>query len=214
MDRAMKGEAIRTLFVGAALLAAAPLGAARTPPQLVSAQGWRGVATGPDRLRIRDWRKTFIKALDGARANGHGPAIAAEGQLLVPDSALASATPPAGEYRCRTIKLGVKGAQKGDYAVYPGLRCRVAAREGGLSLAVVTGPQRSFGRLFPDSTRRLVFLGTLQLGDEQGLIRYGADEMRDMTGLVERIGARRWRLVLPAPHFESALDVVELIPAG
>jgi hypothetical protein len=35
-----------------------------------------------------------------------------------------------------------------------------------------------------------------------------------MTGLVERIGARRWRLVLPAPHFESGLDVVELTPAG
>jgi hypothetical protein len=134
--------------------------------------------------------------------------------LLAPDSGLASAAPPVGDYRCRTIKLGVKGAQKSDYAVYPNLRCRVAGSEGGLSLAVLTGPQRSFGRLFPDSTRRLVFLGTLQLGDEQGLIRYGADETRDMTGLVERIGERRWRLALPAPHFESTFDVVELIPAG
>jgi hypothetical protein len=152
----MRKAAIRALFAAAALLAAAPLGAAKTPPRLVSAQGWRAVASGTDRLRIRDWRKTFIKALDGARAKGHGAAIAAEGPLLAPDSGLASAAPPVGDYRCRTIKLGVKGAQKSDYAVYPGLRCRVAAREGGLSLAVLTGPQRSFGRLFPDSTRRLV----------------------------------------------------------
>jgi hypothetical protein len=210
----MRGAATLALLLAAAALAPASVRAAKTPPQLVSAQGWRAVATGVDRLRIRDWRKTFVKALDAARAKGHGAAIAAEGQLLAPDSGLASAAPPVGEYRCRTIKLGVKGAQKSDYAVYPDLRCRVAAREGGLSLALVTGPQRNFGRLFPDSTRRLVFLGTLQLGDEKGQIRYAADETRDMAGLVERIGERRWRLVLPAPHFESALDVVELTPAG
>jgi len=34
-----------------------------------------------------------------------------------------------------------------------------------------------------------------------------------MAGLIERIGTRRWRVVLPYPHFESVLDVVELIPA-
>jgi hypothetical protein len=34
-----------------------------------------------------------------------------------------------------------------------------------------------------------------------------------MAGLVERIGARRWRLVLPYPRFESTLDVIEIVPA-
>ncbi|WP_152998778.1 DUF4893 domain-containing protein, partial [Sphingopyxis sp. H115] len=31
---------------------------------------------------------------------------------------------------------------------------------------------------------------------------------------VERIGDNRWRLVLPAPAYESLLDVIELVPAG
>ena len=38
--------------------------------------------------------------------------------------------------------------------------------------------------------------------------------MKVMAGLVERIGDNRWRLVLPAPAYESLLDVIELVPAG
>ena len=68
------------------------------------------------------------------------------------------------------------------------------------------------GRLFPENDRRLLFLGTLQLGDEQGVIRYGHDRERDMTAWLERIGAARWRLVFPYPAFESSLDVLELVP--
>jgi hypothetical protein len=60
----------------------------------------------------------------------------------------------------------------------------------------------------------MIFLGTLQLGDEQGTLRYGHDRDRDMAGILERIGEGRWRLVLPSPAFESMLDVVELTPAS
>ena len=59
----------------------------------------------------------------------------------------------------------------------------------------------------------MVFLGTLQLGDEHGVLRYGHDAERDMIGLLERIGERRWRLTLPFPRFESMLDVIEIVPA-
>jgi hypothetical protein len=58
----------------------------------------------------------------------------------------------------------------------------------------------------------MVFLGTLQLGDEPGVLKYGHDRERDMAGLLERIGDRRWRLVFPYPAFESTIDVLELIP--
>ena len=34
-----------------------------------------------------------------------------------------------------------------------------------------------------------------------------------MAGYVERVGEKRWRLVLPWPKFESIVDVVELVPA-
>jgi hypothetical protein len=59
----------------------------------------------------------------------------------------------------------------------------------------------------------MVFLGTLQLADERGVFRYGHDAERDLAGLVERIGPRRWRLILPYPRFESLLDVIEILPA-
>ena len=44
-------------------------------------------------------------------------------------------------------------------------------------------------------------------------LQYGQDETRDVAGFVERIGPNRWRLVMPQPHFESQLDVMELVPS-
>jgi hypothetical protein len=58
----------------------------------------------------------------------------------------------------------------------------------------------------------MIFLGTLQFGDEGLAYRYSWDRERDMVGLLERIGDHRWRLVFPHPHFESLLDVIELVP--
>ena len=57
-----------------------------------------------------------------------------------------------------------------------------------------------------------MFLGTLVLGDETRAMQYGRDQDRDLAGWVERIGDNRWRLILPYPHFESTLDVIELVP--
>jgi hypothetical protein len=50
------------------------------------------------------------------------------------------------------------------------------------------------------------------LGDENRALQYGQDEQRDVAGYLERIGPARWRLVMPKPHFESQLDVIELVP--
>jgi hypothetical protein len=52
------------------------------------------------------------------------------------------------------------------------------------------------------------------LGDERRAMQYGEDETRDVAGYVERIGPARWRLVMPQPHFESQLDVMELVPSS
>jgi hypothetical protein len=83
-----------------------------------------------------------------------------------------------------------------------------------MSFAKLTGSQRPLGLLLPDTSRRMVFLGTLQLGDERRALEYGKDRERDMAGVVERIGANRWRLVFPYPHFESTVDILELVPAA
>ena len=40
----------------------------------------------------------------------------------------------------------------------------------------------------------MVFLGTMMLGDETRALDYGRDPVRDVAGLLERVGPRRWRL--------------------
>jgi hypothetical protein len=173
---------------------------------------WHILATEDDRSRLRRWRQAWTEALAGARP-AHAAEIAGEGALLDPDAALPGARLPTGDYRCRTIKLGTRQAGAAPYRVYPAVRCRVGAQSARLRLTALDGPQRPIGILFPDTGRRLIFLGTLQLGDEALALRYSRDTERDMIGIVERVGENRWRLVFPYPHFESLLDVIELVPA-
>jgi hypothetical protein len=165
---------------------------------------------------VGHWRDAWVAAL--AQANrSDAAAITAGGALFEPDTALPGAQPPPGDYACRTIKLGrmpqggsASGTQ--DYVEYPIFRCRIAQADGRLRFTRLTGSQRPAGNIFPDNGRRMIFLGTLLLGDETRALRYGRDEERDMIGIMERIGERRWRLVFPRPHYESLLDVIELTP--
>ena len=177
------------------------------------AEDWRSSATEDDRRRLRNWRDAWIEALAQARAAGHQAEIAAEGALLEPDAALAGPLPPAGDYDCRTIKVGT-ASDLLAYVAYPAFRCRIEVRGGRTAFTKLTGSQRPIGRLFADSERRMVFLGTMQLGDERSAYRYGIDRERDLVGMLERVGDDRWRLVFPYPHFESLVDVIEITPRG
>lgn len=185
-----------------------------TPTATAQESTWRDVATEADRERLRGWWEAWELALAEARAAGHGAEIDAQGTLLVPDAALAGPQLPPGHYSCRTIKLGSKDGTGLTYVAYPPFGCAVRHEDGLMRLEKLTGSQRPTGRVYPDTDRRSVFLGTLTLGDEASPMAYGVDASRDMAGMVERIGPRLWRLVLPAPAFESKLDVIELVPAG
>ncbi len=203
---------MRTLL--AALLLALPA-LAGAAPEIVAAgpnDGWRSVATEDDRRRLRNWRDAWTDALARARAGADAGEVARGGALLEPDAALAAAAPPPGDYDCRTIKLGAARPGLLDYVAYPAFRCRIRLEGGRLRFTKLTGSQRPVGTLFPDNSRRLVFLGTLMLGDETRALRYGRDRERDLIGLLERVGPRRWRIAFPYPHFESLLDVIELTP--
>lgn len=184
-----------------------------TSPRLPTGVAWQTLATPADRERLRHWRRAWEQALPKARAADR-KAIAAEPLLFDPDRALPGALPPQGKYRCRTFKLGGQGTAMRDFTAYPWFECRVGDEGEVKSLHKATGSQRPTGLLFTDGDTRAVFLGTLVLGDETSPLRYGVDANRDIIGYVERIGDRRWRLVLPYPRFESLLDVVELVPAG
>jgi hypothetical protein len=202
-----------TLSACRTMVPAMPPSAADTPPPEATGT-WRATATDADKQRIRGWYGSWRAALADARAKGFGADIDREGALLQPTAALPNPHLPAGEYRCRTIKIGTQGRGTLGYIAYDWFRCRVAPEQGLMSLTKLTGSQRPVGLIFPDSLTRQVFLGTLVLGDESIAVSYGSDRMRDMAGLVERIGDNRWRLVLPSPAYESLLDVIELVPAG
>lgn len=210
-------------FFRAALAAAMLIIAANASAVQASDQnaGWRDVATQRDRARIRGWRTAWTQALGQAR-RAHRAEIAAAGALLEPDAALTQPAPPPGDYRCRTLKLGAQRPGLLDWVAYPWYACRIArdpgsgAGAGGeaLRLTRLGGSQRPVGRLYSAGIRRMIFLGSLQLGDERQVLPYGADADRDLAGILERVGERRWRLVFPRPTFESILDVIELVPAN
>ena len=174
---------------------------------------WRAVATESDRLRLREWRSAFVDALGSARAGGHTADVTREGVLLDPDAALGGPIPD-GAYRCRVIKVGAKSAGLLNFISYPYFNCRIGQQGVLQHFAKLNGSQRQVGLVFPGDPLRQVFLGTLMLGDEASAIQYGLDTERDVAGFVERIGPNRWRLIMPRPHFESQMDVMELVPSS
>lgn len=176
--------------------------------QAASSTEWRVLMSQRDHQRVKRWREDWVKALDLARGAGAGARVDAEGALLRPDAAIDAAPLPDGRYRCRMVKLGARTATDRAFAALPPQPCRIA---GGM-LEELSGAQRIGGRLYPYDTARMVFLGGMALGDEEGLVRYGRDQQRDLAGYVERIGAARWRLILPAPQWESLIDIVEIVP--
>ena len=178
----------------------------------VDGMQWRSVATAGDLRRLRGWRTAFVQGLEQARAVGHGAAITREGALLAPDAAIRGPALPNGAYRCRIVKLGARSPGMLPFVTYPAFPCRLRAEQGVQGFAKLSGSQRPVGLVFPHDQLRHVFLGTLVLGDETRAMQYGNDPERDVAGFLERIGDRRWRLILPYPRFESLVDVVELVP--
>jgi len=174
--------------------------------------GWRQVVTSADADRLRNWRKAWDEALAPARASAPA-AIAADPDLFDPDRAQGAAMPPAGDYNCRVFKLGSQQPITPYFAAYPAGQCRITVQGQETHFIRLDGQQRPDGLLYTNVDARVMFIGVLVLGDETAPLRYGVDRQRNMVGYVERIGDKRWRLVLPYPGFESKLDLIELTPA-
>lgn len=210
--RSLAAPLLAALLVGCAYTTGVTGVPAGADPNQELPNDWRTIVTPEDRARLRDWRGAFTAGLAEARAEGHGDAIALEGALLVPDAGLIDPRPPAGDYRCRVTKLGSQGGGMLAYVAYGYFACRVDDDSVVSRFAKRTGSQRQVGTIYPESRTRMVFLGTLVLGDELRTHIYGGDGERDLVGAVERIGERRWRIVFPYPRFESLTDVLELVP--
>ncbi|MGH7018548.1 MAG: DUF4893 domain-containing protein [Brevundimonas sp.] len=176
---------------------------------------WRGVITAADRDRYQRRDAAWTLALQQAKRQPGSGDLSSLGDLINPDAARPSVTPPVGNYRCRTVKLGSQGGEGGlGYVVYGWFACRIEQTSAGLKFSKLTGSQRPSGLLFPENDRHMVFLGSMSLASEPAARSYGLRPDRDMVAVVERIGERRWRLVIPWPANESNLDLIELVPAA
>lgn len=188
------------------------------PPAAIAGENtrldWRGIITSIDRDRYLRRDAAWSLALEQAgRLPGSGD-LEGLGTLIRPTAALTSVSPPPGEYRCRTVKLGSQGGEGGlGYVVYGWFRCRIETTSRGLKFSKTTGSQRPSGLLFPEDDRHMLMLGSMALASEAPANSYGLRPDRDLVAVLERVGERRWRLVLPWPQNESNLDIIELVPA-
>jgi len=174
---------------------------------------WRQVASASDASLLgrldQAWRMARAEAEDA----GFARQVEALGPLVDPNAGqVGRLQPPPGTYRCRTIKLGRRAEGQGlAYVDYPWFACSVELTPGGdLVLTKTGGSQRTRGLLYPDTDRRLVYVGTQAWGDETGFPAYGENPERDQVGVLERIGQNRWRVVFPWPKQEAKLELLEI----
>lgn len=174
---------------------------------------WRQVVSAADAASLGRLDQAWRMGRAEAEEKGFADKVEALGPLVDPNAGQAGRLQPApGQYRCRTIKLGSNSPGGLGYLEYPWFRCTIELTPGGdLILTKTTGSQRTRGLLYPDTDRRLVFVGAQAWGmDETTFPRYGQQTIRDQVGVFERIGSNRWRLVIPWPKVDSKLEILEL----
>lgn len=215
----------RHFLVLGALLGLALLAGCQTKPKIppglhpsvevgppLKAPVWKGVATADDQDRIARLGLAWQDALADARKSNPDE-ISKEGKLLLPRSALPRPAPTPGSYNCRMITLGKASPKAKAFESFKPFFCYVEIEGDQLTIVKQTGSQRPAGRLWEDDDPdHLIFLGSLALGNEDQPLAYGDDPKRNMAGVLERIGAFRWRLVIPWPQSGSKLQLFELTP--
>jgi len=160
--------------------------------------------TASDRQRLDEYGETRKAALEQARSGSPADVAILDGLLAKPLLSF-SGFDMTGDWRCRTIKVG--GIT--DLTVYGWFKCRVTDDGAGWQLEKLTGSQRTKGRFFDDQDKRLIYLGVGYVNDDPAPA-YGAGPESDQVGYAFRTGPKDWRIELPAPHYESKLDILEL----
>jgi hypothetical protein len=210
---------------GTALLLLALLAGCATKPKLppgmhpsvevgppLKSEAWKAVATAADQDRIARLGLAWEGALADAKKTNPNE-VRAEGKLLLPRTGLPKPAPTPGSYNCRMIALG-KATPKGKaFDSFKPFFCYVQIEDDQLTIVKQTGSQRPAGRLWEDDdANRMIFLGSLALGNEDQPLAYGDDPKRNMAGVLERIAPFKWRLVIPWPQGDAKLNVFELTP--
>jgi len=160
--------------------------------------------TPSDKARLEKYGETRKLAI--AAAQKGDPAEVKEFNAVLARPLVAfSDKPLTGTWKCRTIKAG------GDFGVlviYDWFRCKVSDDGSGWVLEKLTGSQRTKGRFYDDTAKRAIYLGSFFIEGDP-ILPYGSGPKTDQVGYAFRTGPKAWRLELPAPFYESNLDIIE-----
>ena len=176
----------------------------------VAHAGWQDQASAGDVKRLAALEESKARGLSEAQS---GPDAALIRAVLDAAPVSASENVLAGNWRCRTIRLGGMTPD----VVYSWFKCRVSERDGGLFFEKVNGTQRLSGMLYPHESGGYVLLGALSAKGEP-VHRYSGNGASagaqatpdDVIGLLSSTGPSSARLELPYPMQESVFDVIEM----
>jgi hypothetical protein len=182
------------------------------PPK---AAEWKGIASDADEDRIQRLGLAWMEGMTDAKPK-FATTIKNEGELLKARAGLPRPDPTPGSYNCRLVTLGSTEKKIPAFQKFNPFFCYVLTDDSGhLTIVKQTGSQRPAGGLWADDDpNRMIFLGSLALGDEKEPLAYGDDPKRDTAGVFERIGPFRWRLVIPWPQSGAKIEVFELTPVA
>lgn len=173
---------------------------------------WRNIARAPDITRIDALAARWADAISAIRPGEGMRTLRAAGDLLDPEVALERPEPSPGRYECRVWRLPEGSRAARGFVAYRPFTCYIGVEGPLLLFTKEEGSERPAGRIWPGDDKHLVFLGAMALGAEKSVPAYGDKDDRNLVGRVERVGAFRWRIVMPSPVAQSRLDVIEMVP--
>ncbi|CAN7381823.1 DUF4893 domain-containing protein [Phyllobacterium sp. LjRoot231] len=164
------------------------------------------IITKSDQARLDSYEDTRNKAIDAARKGGTPTDVKRLEEILAkPHLPFSEDFDMTGEWKCRTAKLGNEPA----LVIYGWFKCRVTDDGSGWMLEKTSGSQRTKGRFYTESDKRLTYLGVGYVAGEKPK-NYGAGPDIDQAGYTYRTAKNEFRIEFPAPARESLVDVLEL----
>ncbi|QDB99873.1 DUF4893 domain-containing protein [Mesorhizobium sp. 8] len=160
--------------------------------------------TSSDKARLEKYGETRETAIAAAQ-KGEPVEVKEFNAVLARPLVAFSDKDLTGNWKCRTIKAG------GDFGVlviYGWFKCKVSDDGSGWVLEKLTGSQRTKGRFYDDNAKRAIYLGSFFVEGDP-VLPYGSGPKSDQVGYAFRTGPNAWRLELPAPYYESNLDILE-----
>lgn len=165
-----------------------------------------------DQARLDGYDAAAGDALLRALAEGAPEDVAALTTALAGTPAVAFDPSLAGDWKCRTLKLGGPAG----LIAYTPFDCRITLRADGFEFEKLSGSQRTKGRIIMRNGRAIYVGVGFAAGETPPDYADLPEDFRSDgriqadVAVVERVSPNRARLLFPAPAVESDFDILEL----